>query len=246
MPPAAPPDQSDADDDAGGASEPEPQLPPEERQRAANDPSLPDPDEGESASPAKPAAGAPPRKKDGPRATPAPAKKDGPRATPANAGTGKAVARPDAFRLPPGVKLDRSIRPLSATGASRAAKVKALIAIAERKLGVKWIWGHNEDRGQVGFDCSNFTSYVFHHALGYKMSTASKSQYFKVGWRRSGGEMKPGDLIVFSGKTPHAHVGIYVGNGKMIQCGGGLGKVGYMPVKTGYWSRHISAIKRMF
>lgn len=146
--------------------------------------------------------------------------------------------------LPPGVQMDPSIRPLAGLNAPRAVKFNAVLRVARSKLGTPYIWGHNEDRGQYGFDCSNFTAYVYHHALGYRISSMSRVQYTSVGYRVSRSNLQPGDLVVF---RLGAHVGIYVGNQQMIDEGGGLGKVSYMTIAPGsYWGNHISAIKRMF
>lgn len=149
-----------------------------------------------------------------------------------------------AGTLPPGVSSDRSVHPLAGQNASVRAKESAVLHVADSKLGTPYIWGHNEDRGQYGFDCSNFTAYVYHHALGYRMSGASKTQFYSVGWRTSKTTMRPGDLIIFN---HGGHVGIYAGNGRMIQEGGGLGKVGFLSVSPGsYWYNHITTVKRMF
>jgi cell wall-associated NlpC family hydrolase len=146
--------------------------------------------------------------------------------------------------LPPGVRYDYSVHPLAGRNASVAAKENAVLREAASKLGTPYIWGHNEDRGQYGFDCSNFTAYVYHHALGYRMSGASQVQYHSVGWRVPVSQMRPGDLVIFD---RGGHVGIYAGNGRMIEEGGGLGKVGYLPLHPGsYWYRHITTVKRMF
>lgn len=146
--------------------------------------------------------------------------------------------------LPPGVTFDTNVQPLASRNASYQTKYHAVLKIAKSKLGTPYRWGHNEDRGQYGFDCSNFTAYVYHHALGYKMSGASKVQAHSVGWTVAKKNMRPGDLLIFEqGK----HVGIYVGHHKMIQEGGGLGKVGYLSIGPGsYWGKHLSAVKRMF
>ncbi|BCJ88207.1 hypothetical protein skT53_31920 [Effusibacillus dendaii] len=57
-------------------------------------------------------------------------------------------------------------------------------------------------------------------------------------------EMRPGDLIIFNNGS---HVGIYAGNGRVIQEGGGLKKVGYLNVSPGSsWYNNITAVKRMF
>lgn len=148
-----------------------------------------------------------------------------------------------ASTLPPGVHYTAQVHPAALRGASKIVKENAVIRVAKSKLGTPYIWGHNEDRGQYGFDCSNFTAYVYHHALGYKMSGASKTQYHSVGWFIPKRDMKKGDLIVFD---HGGHVGIYAGNGRMIQEGGGLGKVGFLSVAPGsYWYKHITTVKRI-
>jgi cell wall-associated NlpC family hydrolase len=147
-------------------------------------------------------------------------------------------------QLPPGVTFDSKVDAAAPLDADYQTKLNAILTVAESKLGTPYSWGHNEDRGQSGFDCSNFTEYVFHHALGYIMSTSSQTQYHSVGWSVPVSSMRPGDLLVFN---QGGHVGIYIGNGQMIQCGGGLAKVGYLKVSEGsYWYTHISSVKRMF
>lgn len=147
-------------------------------------------------------------------------------------------------QLPPGVSFDASVNPLAPLNADEQAKVDAILQVAESKLGTPYVWGHSEDRGQIGFDCSNFTAYVYHHALGYRMSGSSQTQYHSVGTPVPVSQMRPGDLLVFN---QGGHVGIYIGNGQMIQEGGGLKKVGYLKVSPGsYWYNHLSAVKRMF
>jgi cell wall-associated NlpC family hydrolase len=116
--------------------------------------------------------------------------------------------------------------------------------VARSKLGTPYVWGHNEDDGEKGFDCSNFTEYVYHHALGYRFTTSSRGQYKYVGVPVPVSEMLPGDLLVFD---KGRHVGIYAGNNQVIQEGGGLGKVGYLDISPGrYWRRHLSVVKRMY
>ncbi|MFE5322840.1 C40 family peptidase [Paenibacillus sp. NPDC056579] len=145
---------------------------------------------------------------------------------------------------PPGVEMDKNIQPLASLNASSEAKVAALRKIAESKLGMPYVWGHNEDRGEYGFDCSNYTSYVYHHALGYSFTTSSRNQYSSVGKPVPFSDMRPGDLLAFK---EGAHVGIYMGDGQMIQMGGGTGKCSYLPVTPdSFWYGELSSVKRMF
>ena len=163
---------------------------------------------------------------------------------PASPGSPALAAGVAAIALPPSVRIDRKITPRAPLNASLTAKENAVLQVAKSKLGTPYVWGHNEDRGQVGFDCSNFTEYVYHHALGYLFTTSSRGQYQVVGVPVAKANMRVGDLLTFN---QGSHVGIYAGNGQMIQEGGGLGKVGYLSVKPGsYWGNHISAVKRMF
>lgn len=146
--------------------------------------------------------------------------------------------------LPPGITLDPSITPIAPVSATATEKFNAILQVAESKLGTPYELDHNEDRGQTGFDCSNFAEYVYHHALGYIFTTSSKAQYTSVGTVVPTADMQPGDMLCFN---DGGHTGIYVGNGQMIQCGGGLGKVGYLSVSPGsYWYNHLSAVKRMY
>ncbi len=171
--------------------------------------------------------------------TPAPGASAGTTTSTASSAASSSISLP-----PPGVRIDNSITPMAPLSASVSAKAQAVLSEAQTKLGTPYIWGHNEDRGQYGFDCSNFTEYVYHHALGYLMTTSSRGQYLYVGVQVPVSQMRAGDLMIFN---QGQHCGIYAGNGQMIEEGGGLGKVGYLSVKPGsYWGDHISAIKRVF
>lgn len=150
-----------------------------------------------------------------------------------------------SLTIPPnGVSLDPYLIPLARTSATVAQKRAAVLKVAKSKLGIPYIWGHSEDRGQYGFDCSNFTAYIYHHALGYVMSGESKVQYHDVGTPVPVRDMEVGDLIIFE---HGAHVGIYAGHHKMIEEGGGLGKSGYLSVAPGStWGKRITVVKRVF
>ena len=52
-----------------------------------------------------------------------------------------------SINLPPGVSYDASVHPLAGPSASWQQKCKAVMAVANSKLGTPYIWGHNEDRG---------------------------------------------------------------------------------------------------
>lgn len=85
----------------------------------------------------------------------------------------------------------------------------SLISYASNFLGVPYVWGGTSPSG---FDCSGFTQYVFAH-FGINLPRVSQDQQ-NVGTFISRDNLQPGDLVFFG--TPAHHVGIYVGNGNMI------------------------------
>lgn len=90
-----------------------------------------------------------------------------------------------------------------------------IVNFAKRFLGVPYVWGGTTP---AGWDCSGFTSYVYRH-FGYGIPRTSQAQY---GWVRRTGD-RPGALVFFvgaGGGPPPGHVGISMGNGKMINAAG--------------------------
>jgi len=84
-----------------------------------------------------------------------------------------------------------------------------VIAYASHFLGVPYVWGGTTPSG---FDCSGFTQYVFAH-FGIGLPRIAEAQQ-NVGTLVSRANLQPGDLVFFG--NPAHHVGIYVGNGNMI------------------------------
>lgn len=85
----------------------------------------------------------------------------------------------------------------------------SVIDIAMRYIGVPYVWAGSSPSG---FDCSGFVMYVFGQA-GISLPHSSRAQ-FGYGVAVSRDSLQPGDLVFFG--SPIHHVGIYVGNGSMI------------------------------
>ncbi|MGE5626592.1 MAG: NlpC/P60 family protein [Solirubrobacterales bacterium] len=85
----------------------------------------------------------------------------------------------------------------------------AVLAYASNYLGVPYVWGGTTPRG---FDCSGFVQYVYAH-FGINLPRVSQDQQ-NVGTLVTRANLQPGDLVFFG--DPAHHVGIYVGNGNMI------------------------------
>jgi cell wall-associated NlpC family hydrolase len=87
------------------------------------------------------------------------------------------------------------------------------VAIAKRYLGIPYVWGGSTPTG--GFDCSGLVMYVYRQ-LGITLDHYAAWQFLE-GTRVSPAELQPGDLVFFEPKADGpGHVGIYVGNGQMI------------------------------
>jgi len=82
------------------------------------------------------------------------------------------------------------------------------VAIAERYLGVPYVWG---GASPSGFDCSGLVMYVYEQ-LGVSLPHNARAQYDSLP-HVSESDLEPGDLVFFDG---FGHVGIYIGGGMMI------------------------------
>jgi peptidoglycan DL-endopeptidase CwlO len=84
------------------------------------------------------------------------------------------------------------------------------VAFAYAQLGCPYVWGGTGPCSS-GFDCSGLTSQAWAHA-GVAIPRTSGEQWAGLP-HVSTSALQPGDILVFNGAT---HVGIYVGNGMLI------------------------------
>jgi peptidoglycan DL-endopeptidase CwlO len=113
-------------------------------------------------------------------------------------------------------KLAAQARARKAWLASRPGKV---ISTAMQYLGVPYVWGGASPRG---FDCSGLVQYCY-GKIGIYLPHSSAMQY-NYGRHVSRSELRPGDLVFFW--NPIHHVGIYIGNGNMINATGNHVQIG--------------------
>jgi hypothetical protein len=85
------------------------------------------------------------------------------------------------------------------------------VAIATQYLGTPYRWGGTDPK--TGLDCSGFTQLVYGR-LGIDLPRTSGAQAGTGTAVGSLADAQPGDLLFFG--SPVHHVGIYVGDGKMI------------------------------
>ncbi|MFF3321426.1 NlpC/P60 family protein [Streptomyces sp. NPDC002889] len=92
---------------------------------------------------------------------------------------------------------------------SYAAKADKVLAFARAQIGKPYVWGAT---GPSSYDCSGLTQAAW-KAAGVQLPRTTWDQV-KVGERVATGDLLPGDLVFFYDDI--SHVGIYIGDGKMI------------------------------
>ena len=94
------------------------------------------------------------------------------------------------------------------------SKGEEIAEYAQRFVGYDYILGGTSPK--TGFDCSGLTYYVYKQ-FGYTLARTSTAQA-KNGKEVSKSDLQPGDLLIFKNQalTKIGHVGIYIGNNKMI------------------------------
>ncbi len=119
--------------------------------------------------------------------------------------------------------------PQETTSTSR----NTIIAEANKHLGVKYTYGGASP--EKGFDCSGFVLYCYSKA-GISLPHKSSSQYTggkKVEFK----DAKPADVLAFY--SPITHVGIFLGENKMIHSPK-TGDVVKIVSMEGYWSEKLA------
>jgi len=128
-----------------------------------------------------------------------------------------------------------------ATSDPDAAMADKLIEFAETLLGKKYVRG---GKGPEVFDCSGFVYYCLRQ-IGHNIRYMTSSDWAKSSLPRvvKMRDMKRGDIICF-----RKHVGIYMGNGKMIDASAASGKVVIRSdiFNSDYWTRNFICARRVF
>lgn len=111
-----------------------------------------------------------------------------------------------------------------------AASASSVAALAMQYVGVPYVWGGSSPSG---FDCSGLVSYVY---AQFGVSLPHQSEGIRAaGTVVSASEARPGDVVWWPG-----HVGIYMGNGMMVDAANESIGVQYASVYAGATYLRIS------
>ena len=126
--------------------------------------------------------------------------------------TDPASAEPHLPREASGRRAALMHRAVQRAKIAAVAQLRAkIVKLAKAQVGDSYRAGRT---GPDAFDCSGLTSYVYKHAAGIDLPRVSYSQWRKVKRVRYR-DSQPGDLVFYFRGGAH-HVGIYIGNGKMV------------------------------
>lgn len=121
------------------------------------------------------------------------------------------------------------------------ASADTLVEYAKNFLGTKYVRG---GKSPGGFDCSGFVYYCLNQ-VGYKIKYMTSS-----GWAKSDlpkvtsmSDLQKGDIICFKG-----HVGIYMGDGNMIDASSSFGgiRIAKNILNSSYWKKTFICGRRVF
>lgn len=133
--------------------------------------------------------------------------------------------------------------------APTSATVPAALLIARDLLGSPYLYS---GASPSGFDCSGFTEFVFAAASSgtLQLPRTADDQWRQAGTPVARDALQPGDLVFFQ-QTYTApagvatHVGIYIGNGQMINAQNETAGVAVNDITITYWTQHWLGAKRL-
>lgn len=127
------------------------------------------------------------------------------------------------------------------SGNSTSSIRQQIVADAKKLLGTPYVWGGSTPKG---FDCSGFVQYVM-NMNGISLPRTTTEQY-TVGTYVAKSDLQPGDLVFLQNtyRAGISHVGIYVGDGKMIHASSSKGVV-TSSLSTSYYTQHYYGARRV-
>ncbi len=119
---------------------------------------------------------------------------------------------------------------------------QAVVDEAMKHVGKAYVYGAT---GPNAFDCSGFTSYVYRQ-LGYSLNRVAADQA-NNGVYVNKSDLQPGDLVLFNnrGTSYIGHVGIYIGNNKMVHASTSTTGVIVSDLDSGYYTERYAGARRI-
>lgn len=119
---------------------------------------------------------------------------------------------------------------------------QAIVDEAMKHVGKAYVYGAS---GPNAFDCSGFSSYVYRQ-FGYSLNRTAADQ-MAHGTPVAKSDLMPGDLVFFNnrGTSYIGHVGIYIGNNKMVHASTSSTGVIVSDLDSGYYTERYAGARRI-
>lgn len=112
-----------------------------------------------------------------------------------------------------------TVVPSTGNNVTYKATSNSIADAAQKYIGTPYVWG-GESMSEGGMDCSGFVYNALKDA-GYDVGRTTAQGYRSQGSTVKKSDMQPGDLIFYGKNGEASHIGIYIGDGKMIHSSGG-------------------------
>jgi cell wall-associated NlpC family hydrolase len=114
-------------------------------------------------------------------------------------------------------------RPFASLNESARSLRDSIVALARAQIGKRYVYGGESP--SRGFDCSGLVQYVASALHIHLPRTAHLQAHVGDSIPPDTSRLLPGDLLTFGNGKTITHIGIYVGNGRMVHASTAAGKV---------------------
>jgi len=115
-------------------------------------------------------------------------------------------------------------KPFAAFSRSAMTLRDSLVALARAQVGTPYV--HGGESPASGFDCSGLVRYIVAALHIMVPRTAARQALAGIAVPKDTAAMLPGDLVTFGrGKGAVSHIGIYIGNGRIVHASTKAGEV---------------------
>ncbi|WP_284550814.1 NlpC/P60 family protein [Aestuariimicrobium sp. T2.26MG-19.2B] len=128
-------------------------------------------------------------------------------------------------------------------GPTTAGGHAGIAAWALQQIGKPYIWGGS---GPDGYDCSGLVTQAVTHSLGVTLPRTTQQEVTSPTLATiSRDQLQKGDLIFFQLHGDWDHVGIYLGDGRMVHAPRPGKTVEVVDVTAGYYANHPTTYRRV-